>query len=38
MDRLRSARNEALKGEVWLLAGHGRWQSAAALEVHDAGN
>jgi hypothetical protein len=36
LERLRSARNEALKGEVWLLAGNGRMRPAALLEVVEA--
>ena len=33
MDRLRSSRSDALKGEAWLLAGEGRVRTAALLEV-----
>jgi hypothetical protein len=33
VDRLRSARSDALKGEAWLLAGEGRTRTAAVLEI-----
>jgi len=33
MERLRTTRSDALKGEAWLLAGAGRLRSAALLEV-----
>jgi hypothetical protein len=33
IDKLRSARSDALKGEAWLLAGEGRVRTAAQLEI-----
>lgn len=36
LDRLRSARSDALKGEAWLLAGTGRLRAAALLDVVEA--
>jgi hypothetical protein len=35
MDRLRSTRSEALRGEVWLLAGNGRIRPAVLVELHE---
>jgi hypothetical protein len=32
---LKTARSEALRGEVWLLAGTGRIRPAAMLELHE---
>jgi hypothetical protein len=37
LDRLRVAQSEALRGEAWLLAGSGRFRSAAQLELVAAG-
>jgi hypothetical protein len=36
LERLRSARSDALKGEAWLLAGTGRLRAAALLDVREA--
>jgi hypothetical protein len=37
IDRLRSARSDALKGEAWVLAGTGRLRPAARLELVEGG-
>jgi hypothetical protein len=36
LEKLRSARSDALKGEAWMLAGEGRIRTAAQLEITEA--
>lgn len=36
LEKLRSSRSDALKGEAWLLAGEGRFRTAAQLEITEA--